>query len=57
MAVTTRSQSLKMSRWTPTRSNYKLSKREIEAAKVLTSMQLQSRPYRQYNLRSSNTPK
>ena len=57
MAVTTRSQSLKMSRWTPTRSNYKLSKREIEAAKVLTSMQLQSRPYRQYNLRSCNTPK
>ena len=57
MAVTTRSQSLKMSRWTPTRSNYKLSKREIEAAKVLTSMTFQSRPYRRYNLRSSNTPK
>ena len=57
MTVTTRSQSLKMSRWTPTRTNYKLSKREIEAAKVLSSMPFQSRPYKGYNLRNVTSPK
>ena len=55
MAVTTRSQTLKMPIWTPTRQNYKLSRREMEAAKVLTSITSKHIPSKRYNLRNTRT--